>query len=130
MNAKDTNVLGTDLELCCSDPMTGWYRDGFCKTDPRDYGVHTVCAIMTDEFLNYTSTCGNDLKTPAPQYGFPGLKPGDKWCLCASRWLEAAKAGSAPPVYLHATHITTLDIVPLELLQKHAAEDAVQINKG
>ena len=129
MNTNDINVLGTALQHCCSDPMTGWYRDGYCKTDQRDLGVHTVCAKMTDEFLNYTSTCGNDLQTPAPQYGFPGLKPGDKWCLCASRWLEAANTDLAPPVYLDATHIKTLDIIPLELLQKYAVSDSIENNK-
>lgn len=117
-NAK--NVLGSDLQACCYEPLTGYYRDGYCNTGPRDYGVHTVCAIMTADFLAYTSSCGNDLSTPKPEYNFPGLVPGDKWCLCASRWYEAYKAGVAPGVSLTGTHANTLQIVPMTALQEMA----------
>lgn len=120
--SKPQNVLGTDLSPCCFEPKTGWYRDGYCNTDFRDRGVHTVCAILTDEFLNYSSSCGNDLKTPNPQYGFPGLKAGDKWCLCVSRWQEAMVAGVAPPVILESTHIKTLETVNLEVLRKYRVQ--------
>eukprot|EP00775_Hariotina_reticulata_P004247 gene4247-4497_t len=118
------NVLGTPLKSCCNDPLTGYYRDGFCRTGGGDYGVHVVCAQVTDNFLQYTASRGNDLSTPAPGYNFPGLKPGDRWCLCASRWKEAADAGKAPPVVLSACHIRALDYVDLELLKKHAVPEA------
>lgn len=114
------NVLGQPLKLCCSDPLTGYERDGFCHTGAHDRGKHTVCAIMTDEFLEFTKKQGNDLSTPYPQYNFPGLKAGDRWCLCAVRWAEAEKAGYAPRVDLTATHQKTLDYVPLETLKKHS----------
>jgi uncharacterized protein (DUF2237 family) len=121
------NVLGTPLKSCCYDPLTGYYRDGFCRTGGGDYGVHVVCAQVTDDFLQYTASKGNDLSTPAPAYNFPGLKPGDRWCLCASRWKEAADAGKAPPVVLSACHIRALDYVDLDLLKKHAVpEDTAQ----
>ncbi len=113
------NVLGTKLEACCFEPRTGWYRDGFCNTDARDHGVHVVCAVMTEEFLQHTSQCGNDLVTPRPEYGFPGLKPGDKWCLCVSRWKEAMLVGVAPPVVLESCHAKTLETVTLEELQAY-----------
>ena len=113
------NVLDTPLKLCCSDPLTGYERDGFCHTGAHDRGKHTVCAVMTEGFLDYTKSRGNDLSTPLPQYGFPGLKPGDRWCLCALRWLEAERAGFAPLVDLEATHAKTLDYVPLETLKRH-----------
>lgn len=116
------NVLGTKLELCCNSPQTGFYRDGFCHTGEQDFGVHTVCARVTDEFLEYSKQQGNNLISPAPQYGFPGLKEGDGWCLCASRWLEAAQAGKACPIVLAATHAKTLQTVPLELLKKYAID--------
>lgn len=125
MNGPDPspkNVLGQPLQACCFEPMTGYYRDGFCNTGAADYGVHTVCAVMTDDFLSYTSSCGNDLSTPRPEYGFPGLKPGDKWCLCVSRWAEAEKAGKAPKVYLPGCHENSLKVVTLELLQSYSAE--------
>ena len=112
-------VLGTALEPCCMNPVTGFYRDGSCHTGPRDHGVHTVCAVMTAEFLQYTSSCGNDLITPLPQFGFPGLKPGDKWCLCADRWKESIKAGVAPPIILESTHQKTLDYVSLVVMKNH-----------
>lgn len=117
------NVLGDKLQACCYQPMTGFYRDGYCNTGPQDYGVHVVCAIMTDEFLNYSSSCGNDLVTPNPRYNFPGLKAGDQWCLCASRWKEAEEAGVACPVKLEATHINTLKIIELETLKKYAVKN-------
>ena len=114
------NVLGTDLQLCCSNPMTGYYRDGYCRTGGQDFGVHVVCAQMTAEFLTFTKQQGNDLSTPIPAYDFPGLKPGDRWCLCASRWQEAKEAGVAPPVILDATHIRALEVVSLDELKQYA----------
>jgi len=111
------NVLGGKLRICCTNPMTGFYRDGSCNTSPEDFGVHTVCAIMTKEFLAYSKGCGNDLTTPAPEFNFPGLKPGDQWCLCASRWKEAQEAGFAPFVKLESTHEKTLKIIDLSILQ-------------
>lgn len=113
------NVLGGELYDCSIDPMTGWMRDGCCNTDAGDVGVHTVCAVMTADFLEFSASVGNDLSTPMPQYGFPGLRPGDRWCLCASRWVEAKEAGRAPQVILEATHATTLEWVSLEELRAH-----------
>ncbi|MHA6782737.1 DUF2237 family protein [Pseudonocardia saturnea] len=115
------NVLGTDLAVCGTDPMTGFYRTGCCDTGGEDNGVHTVCARVTAEFLRFSAAAGNDLSTPRPEYGFAGLRPGDQWCLCASRWAEALEAGAAPPVVLEATHARTLEWVDLADLQKHAA---------
>ena len=114
------NVLGTELRLCSSNPMTGFLRDGCCNTTAEDLGTHTVCCEMTAEFLAFSSASGNDLSTPHPQFGFPGLKPGDRWCLCAARWAEAFEEGKAPRVVLEATHERTLEFVPLEVLQRHA----------
>ncbi len=114
------NVLGTELATCSMDPLTGFYRDGCCNTGGTDYGIHTVCVVMTAEFLEFSSSVGNDLSTPIPEYGFPGLKPGDRWCLCAQRWQEAFLAGKAPQVCLEATHMSTLEFVDLEDLQAHA----------
>lgn len=114
------NVLGQPLKSCCMDPVTGFYRDGSCRTGASDRGTHVICAKMTDEFLRYTKAQGNDLQTPAPQYRFPGLKAGDKWCLCALRWREAQAAGVAPPVHLESTHQRALDFVSLETLMSHA----------
>jgi uncharacterized protein (DUF2237 family) len=114
------NVLGGPLQPCSFDPNTGFFRDGHCHTCAQDQGSHTVCAVMTAEFLAFSKSRGNDLTTPMPQYDFPGLKPGDHWCLCAARWLEAAEAGKAPQVNLEATHEAALAIVPLEALQQHA----------
>lgn len=114
------NVLGGPLELCCSAPMTGFYRDGYCTTGGGDFGAHVVCAQVTQEFLAYTKAQGNDLSTPVPAYAFPGLKPGDRWCLCASRWKEALDDGVAPPVVLAATHALALEYVLLEELKQHA----------
>jgi hypothetical protein len=115
-----SNVLGTPLQACCRDPLTGFYRDGFCHTGPEDRGLHTVCAVMTEEFLAYTRTVGNDLSTPVPAYGFPGLEPGDRWCLCVTRWAEALQADCAPAVVLAATHVSALEFVSREDLQAHA----------
>jgi hypothetical protein len=114
------NVLGGALKVCCTDPITGFYRDGFCQIGPLDRGVHGVCAQVTAEFLAFTQARGNDLSTPLPLYNFPGLKPGDRWCLCAERWREALAAGAAPPIALEATHAAMLNYVPLELLQEYA----------
>ena len=116
------NVLGEKLAICCTDPMTGFYRDGKCNTGVGDMGAHVVCAQMTEEFLNFTKARGNDLSTPAPMYNFPGLKPGDCWCLCALRWKEALDEGVAPPVVLAATHASTLEYVNLADLKKYAVE--------
>ncbi len=113
------NVLGTELQACCFEPLTGWHRDGYCNTDARDRGVHVVCAEMTDAFLNYSASCGNNLKDPVGSH-FPGLKAGDKWCLCVSRWKEAMTAGVAPPVFLEGTHEKALQTVTMEDLRKHA----------
>ena len=120
---NDLNVLGEPLQPCSMSPLTGFYRDGCCKTGEDDQGKHIVCAEMTEDFLNYTKSRGNDLTTAIPQFGFPGLKPGDQWCLCASRWKEALDAGKAPPVQLRATHEAALEIVSLDELQHHALPD-------
>ena len=116
----EKNVFGEELKVCCTSPMTGYFRDGNCRTISEDTGTHTVCAIMTDEFLDFSLSKGNNLITPIPYYNFPGLKAGDKWCLCASRWGEAEKAGKAPLVILEATHEKTLDFTSLETLVKYA----------
>ncbi len=113
-----TNVLGQDLAVCSIDPLTGFYRNGHCNTGPNDRGKHVVCATMTDRFLEYTKSKGNDLSTPNPRYRFPGLKAGDQWCLCALRWREADQAGVAPPLRLKATHQKALEYVPMERLRK------------
>lgn len=115
-----SNVLGAPLQVCCRDPLTGFYRDGFCLTGPEDRGLHTVCAVMTEEFLAFTRSRGNDLSTPVPAYGFSGLEPGDRWCLCVTRWAEALGAGCAPPVVLAATHVSALEFVSRGDLQAHA----------
>lgn len=116
------NVYGETLEPCSFNPLTGWYRNGCCETGGDDTGVHTVCAIMTDEFLAFSKSVGNDLSTPMPQYGFAGLKAGDQWCLCAGRWQEAFEAGFAPKVRLRATHALTLEFVRLDDLKKFAVD--------
>jgi uncharacterized protein len=113
------NVLGTVLGVCSLDPITGYYRDGYCNTGASDTGTHVVAATITQEFLDFTKSRGNDLQTPIPEYGFPGLKPGDRWCLCALRWLEAEKAGVAPPINLKATHEKALDYISLETFRKY-----------
>lgn len=112
------NVLGQSLETCSCDPMTGFFRDGTCNTDHRDHGMHTVCVEATTEFLEFSKAQGNDLSTPRPEFEFPGLRPGDHWCLCAGRWLDAYKAGAAPKVNLEATHEETLAVIPLEFLKE------------
>ena len=117
-----SNVLGGDLQCCCTDPATGFYRDGFCRTGPGDFGLHTVCAVMTPEFLEFSVSRGNDLVTPRPEMGFPGLEPGDRWCLCVSRWKEALDAGTAPPVILEASHASSVEFVSLEDLMAHAVD--------
>ena len=120
--APSINVLGGALLPCSVEPLTGFYRDGCCNTGPEDHGVHTVCAVMTEAFLAFSRARGNDLSTPMPAYGFPGLKPGDRWCLCAARWKEAFDAGAAPKVVLAATHAVTLQVVPLADLRAHAVD--------
>ncbi|MEG5064315.1 DUF2237 domain-containing protein [Microcoleus sp. B3-A4] len=122
MVTEATNVVGGKLENCCTSPMTGYYRDGKCNTGGGDFGAHTVCAQLTEEFLQFTKSNGNDLSTPVPEFNFPGLKPGDCWCLCAPRWKEAMDAGVAPPVVLAATHALTLEYVSLDELKQHAAD--------
>ncbi len=117
------NVFGAPLACCCTSPRTGFHRDGYCHTGPHDLGSHTVCAQMTDEFLAFSRRRGNDLVTPRQEFGFPGLRAGDRWCLCVSRWKEALDAGVAPPVLLAATHEKALDVVTLEQLLAHALRD-------
>lgn len=120
-DASARNVLGGELEPCSLDPVTGFFRNGCCETGPHDVGMHTVCAVMTAEFLAYSASVGNDLSTPRLDLAFQGLKPGDRWCLCAPRWKEALDAGAAPQLVLDATHEETLAIVPLGILKDHAA---------
>jgi uncharacterized protein (DUF2237 family) len=123
----DLNVVGGRLLPCSSEPLTGFYRDGCCATGPEDLGSHTVCAIVTAAFLDFSALAGNDLSTPRPAFGFPGLSPGDRWCVCAARWLEAYDAGCAPAVVLGATHARAADVIPIDTLIAHAAEaDAVE----
>jgi uncharacterized protein (DUF2237 family) len=121
MDAK-LNVLGEPLALCSENPLTGFYRDGCCNTESGDVGSHTVCTRVTADFLTYSRTMGNDLSTPRAEFGFPGLRPGDQWCLCAARWQEAMKAGKAPKVVLQATHAASLRIVKLADLKRHAID--------
>jgi uncharacterized protein (DUF2237 family) len=118
----ERNVLGGELEPCSSDPVTGFYRDGFCSCGPEDVGLHSICAVVTEDFLRHQRTVGNDLSTPRPEYGFLGLAPGDRWCVVASRWLEAYEDGLAPPVVLASTNARTLEIVPLARLEEHAVD--------
>jgi uncharacterized protein (DUF2237 family) len=120
--AKARNVLNGPLQPCGTDPMTGFYRNGCCDTGAGDVGIHVVCAEMTANFLAFSVARGNDLVTSVPQFGFPGLRPGDRWCLCVERWKEAYEAGVAPPVVLEATHISALEFVSLEELREHAVE--------
>jgi len=120
--SRERNVLGGDLESCGTDPMTGWHRDGTCATGPDDRGSHTVCAVMTAEFLAHQRSIGNDLSTPAPQYRFPGLVPGDRWCVTAGNWLRAHHDGMAAPVVLASTHARALEIIPLDVLREHAVD--------
>jgi len=118
----DKNVLGEPLRVCGASPRAGFYRSGACETGPEDLGAHVVCAQMTEAFLEFTRSRGNDLSTPRPEHGFAGLKPGDRWCLCALRWKEALDAGVAPPVVLAATHEKALEFVSLEALKRHAVD--------
>ncbi|MCC5811812.1 MAG: DUF2237 domain-containing protein [Ectothiorhodospiraceae bacterium] len=119
---ESRNVLGEPLQPCCMDPVTGFYRDGHCNTGHEDVGIHTVCAEMTSEFLLFSRQAGNDLSQPVPAAGFPGLRPGDRWCLCAGRWIEAHRAGAAPRVFLRATHEETLAMVALATLKAYALD--------
>ena len=116
------NVLGEPLQVCCTSPLTGWYRTGCCEVGGDDVGVHAVCAIMTDEFLAFSRSVGNDLSTPMPQHGFEGLQAGDQWCLCAPRWQEALEAGHAPQVKLRATHILAAEFCDMDALKEHAID--------
>ena len=118
----ELNVLGAELELCGTDPLTGFYRDGCCSSGPEDVGSHTVCAVMTREFLDHQMSVGNDLSTPRPEWHFPGLQPGDRWCVVAVRWLQAYQDGVAAPVVLASTHERALDVIPLRLLEEHAVD--------
>jgi uncharacterized protein (DUF2237 family) len=119
---RQINVFGESLATCSDAPKTGWYRSGCCETDPTDHGSHTVCALMTAEFLDFSRSRGNDLSTPRPEFGFPGLRPGDRWCLCAARWQEAFLSGCAPRVNLRATHQRALDVVALVDLKAHSID--------
>ncbi len=123
MVTEAANVLGGKLENCCTSPMTGYYRDGKCNTGGGDYGAHIVCAQVTEEFLTFTKQRGNDLSSAVPLFNFPGLKPGDRWCLCASRWKEALDAGVAPPIVLSATHVSALEYVSEAELKQYAVEE-------
>ncbi len=114
------NVLGGPLEVCGCQPLTGWFRDGSCRSDPSDLGQHTVCCVVNEAFLSYSRAQGNDLSTPVPAYQFPGLRPGDCWCVCATRWLQAYEDGMAPPVRLAACEVSTLEVIPLEVLRSHS----------
>lgn len=118
----EKNVLGGELETCSIDPVTGWFRDGTCETAPEDIGSHTICAVVTAEFLAHQRSIGNDLTTPMPMYQFPGLKPGDRWCVAARNWMRAHRDGAAAPVVLAATHERALQIAPLEVLQEYAVD--------
>ena len=122
MPSDDKNVLGGELSPCSTSPRTGFYRDGCCNTGPEDVGLHVVCAEVTDRFLRFACSRGNDLITPAVEFGFPGLKAGDRWCVCAATWREALEAGVAPPVVLAATHEETLAVIPLDALKQHALD--------
>jgi len=121
--SNQLNVLGTTLEVCCTKTQTGFYRDGFCHTGPMDMGSHTVCCFITQEFLEFSKRAGNDLSTPVPEYNFPGLKPGDKWCVCASRWLQAEAKEKAAPVILEACNARCLEIIPLDTLKLYAHKE-------
>ena len=118
----ERNVLGGELQVCGTDPMTGWHRDGTCSTGPDDIGSHTVCVVATAEFLEHQRSVGNDLSTPRPEYAFPGLHPGDRWCVVAARWRQSCEDGAAAPVVLAATHERAMEIVPLTLLREHAVD--------
>jgi uncharacterized protein (DUF2237 family) len=127
---ENLNIFGEKLKTCSSNPLTGYFRDGCCNTDSSDTGMHTVCAIVTADFLDFSKSAGNDLSTPRPEYRFDGLKPGDRWCLCAPRWMEAFQAGRAPLIDLEATNEKTLDIIPMDLLLKFAWRTEVNESGG
>lgn len=120
--SSQKNVLGDELSPCCFDPMTGYFRNGYCETDKHDHGSHTVCAVVTEEFLAFSKAQGNDLTSPRPQFDFPGLKPGDQWCLCAARWLQAYEADKAPRVRLKATHEKALEVIDFKILKAYAID--------
>ena len=122
MSKNQKNVLGGDLELCSSNPLTGWYRDGCCNTDENDNGLHTVCAKVNDDFLEWCKSSGNDLITPRPDFGFPGLKDGDNWCVCATWFARSVEAGKECKIYLKKTNEKTLKVIPIEILKKHAID--------
>ena len=122
MKIKQTNVYGDLIDECCSNPITGFYRDGFCHTDKTDRGLHIVCALINDEFLDFSKSRGNDLSTPRPEFDFPGLKAGDSWCVCAERWKEAYEHGFAPKVYLKKTNKKTTSIIDIEILKEFAID--------
>ena len=122
VNKKQKNVLGEDLEECSNDPLTGWHRDGCCSTDENDHGIHTVCAKVTTEFLEWCKNAGNDLITPHPEFDFPGLKDGDSWCVCAATYAQSIEAGTACKIFLKKTNYRTLEIVPLEKLKQYAID--------
>jgi hypothetical protein len=122
MKEPSVNVLGGTLQPCSTNPLTGFFRNGCCDTGPADHGQHTVCALMTAEFLAFSKYLGNDLSTPHPEFGFKGLKPGDQWCLCAGRFLQAHEEGAAPQVRLAATHARALEVVPLDVLKTYASD--------
>lgn len=119
---ESLNVFGETLEPCSTDPMTGFFRDGCCNTSQEDMGIHTVCVHLTDEFLAFSKQQGNDLITPRPEFDFPGLQSGDRWCLCATRWLQAYKAGKAPKVYMRSTHFRTMEVVDIKILKDFALD--------
>ena len=119
---ESLNVFDEPLDSCGHDPVTGFFRDGCCNTSDQDFGSHTVCVEVTDDFLQFSRSRGNDLMTPMPEYGFPGLKAGDRWCLCAARWLEAQQVDMAPRVHLRRTHVRALEVVPIDLLRQYAAD--------
>jgi uncharacterized protein len=122
VNPEERNVLGEPLESCGTDPVTGFYRDGSCSCGEEDLGLHAVCAVVTEEFLQHQRTVGNDLTTPIPEYGFPGLRPGDRWCVVAARWLQAYHDGVAAPVVLASTNERALEVIPLSVLKEHAVD--------
>jgi uncharacterized protein (DUF2237 family) len=119
---SELNVIGGELEGCGTDPLTGFYRDGACQTGPEDIGLHTICAVVTSEFLQHQRRIGNDLVTPMPQFMFPGLRPGDRWCVTARNWMRAHQDGAAAPVVLASTHLATLEVIPLDVLEKYAVD--------
>ena len=119
---NQTNIFNEPIEECCSNPITGYFRDGFCHTDKHDRGLHIVCSLMTEDFLGFSKVRGNDLSTPRPEFNFPGLKEGDKWCLCAQRWMQAYDNDCAPSVFLLSTNVKTLKIIPLETLKPFAID--------